>query len=598
MPDGREAFRESRNFGLLPFLGLKKESSMAIDLETYRHSAAHVMAQALKRVFPEARLGIGPAIEDGFYYDFDVDSPLTPEILEQVEKQMSEVVKEDHPFVREELSFAEAHDLLAEQGESYKLELLEGLRDQVISVYRSGEFLDLCRGPHLDSTGQVKAFKLLSVAGAYWKGDEQRPMLQRIYGTAFPTEEELTEYLTNLEEARKRDHRKLGRELDLFSFHEEAPAMAFFHPKGVVLYETLLAFWRQLHREHGYQEIMTPLILKDELWHRSGHWDHYKDHMFFCPVGDQNFAVKPMNCPGGILYYKETQHSYREFPLRIAELGRVHRRELTGVLHGLFRVQGFVIDDAHVYCLPEQIKEEIKRIVELILALYRTVGFQDCEIEVSTRPDSSIGSDRDWELATRSLTEALDEMGIAYQVSEGEGAFYGPKIDFHIRDSLKRSHQCGTIQLDFSMPERFDLEYVGADGGKHRPVLIHRAAFGSIERFMGILIEHFGGALPVWLSPIQAVIVPVSEKFLEYAGRVRDELLARGIRVEIDGRNEKLGWKIRVAQEQKIPYMLVVGGREAEANSVSVRHRDRGELGSLPLGDCAGMMAEEIQERV
>jgi len=572
-------------------------SSAKVELETYRHSAAHVMAHALKRIFPGARLGIGPAIEDGFYYDFDLPETLTPEILEKIEAEMRVLIAEDHPFRREELSRDEARRLLEKAGECYKLELLEGLPAGPISIYRSGDFFDLCRGPHLESTGKIKAFKLLSVAGAYWRGDEQRPMLQRIYGTAFLSPAELDQYLHNLEEAKKRDHRKLGREMDLFSFHEESPGMVFFHPRGVVLYELLLDFWRKLHRSRGYREIMTPMILKDELWHRSGHWDHYKDHMFFCPIGEQTFAVKPMNCPGGILYYKESQHSYREFPLRVAELGRVHRRELTGVLHGLFRVQGFVIDDAHIYCLPSQIKDEIKEIVKLILDLYRQVGFSQYQIEVSTRPESSIGSDADWDLAVRSLKEALDEMGIAYSVSEGEGAFYGPKIDFHIRDSLKRSYQCGTVQLDFSMPERFELEYIGADGAKHRPVMIHRAAFGSIERFLGILLEHYGGALPVWLAPVQAAVLPVSEKFFSYAGQVRNELEARGFRVELDERNEKLGWKIRAAQEQKIPYMLVVGSREADSGTVSVRSRDGGELGAKTLPECADLIREAVRSK-
>ncbi|HOO76993.1 MAG TPA: threonine--tRNA ligase [bacterium] len=566
-------------------------------LDAYRHSSAHVMAQAVKRLYPQAKLGIGPSIEDGFYYDFDLDDTINPESLERIEDEMKKIAAENHPFERESVGWEEARRIFTDAGEVYKLELLDNLRGEDITIYRDGEFFDLCRGPHVGSTGEIKAFKLLSVAGAYWKGDEQRPMLQRIYGTSFPAEEELAEYLHNLEEARERDHRRVGKEMDLFSFHEEAPGMVFFHPRGVALYEALLSFWRSLHRSRGYREIMTPLILKDELWHRSGHWDHYQDHMYFCPVGDENYAVKPMNCPGGILFYKENQHSYREFPLRIAELGRVHRRELTGVLHGLFRVQSFIIDDAHIYCLPEQIRDEIRATVDLILELYRAVGFEEYQIEVSTRPESSIGSDKDWDLATRSLTEALESMSIDYEVREGEGAFYGPKIDFHIRDCLKRSYQCGTIQLDFSMPERFDLEYIGPDGKKHRPVMIHRAAFGSIERFLGILLEHYGGALPCWLAPVQAVVIPVSRKCREYAREVLSRLEGEGIRAELDDRNEKLGWKIRAAREIRAPYMLIVGAREAETGEVSVRKRNEGELGSFALDEVPDLITQAIREK-
>ncbi len=567
-------------------------------LDRYRHSAAHVMAQAVKRLFPEAKLGIGPPIEDGFYYDFDLPVTLTPEDFSRIEEEMQRIVDADLPFQREELSFEAGKELLAGQGETYKLELLEGLKGETISIYRTGDFVDLCRGPHLESTGQIKAFKLLSVAGAYWKGDEQRPMLQRIYATAFTDKKNLREYLAGIEEAKKRDHRKLGREMDLFSFHEEAPGAPFFHPRGVVLYRTLLDFWQEVHREHGYQEIMTPLILRDELWHRSGHWDHYQDHMYLSVIGEQTYAVKPMNCPGTLLYYKENQHSYRELPLKIAELGRVHRREMTGVLHGLFRVQSFVIDDAHIFCLPEQITAEIMKVTELILSIYRAVGFNQFEIEISTRPESSIGSDEDWELATRSLREALDLNGISYSISEGEGAFYGPKIDFHIRDCLKRSHQCGTIQLDFSMPARFDLEYVGADGLKHRPVMIHRAAFGSIERFLAILLEHYGGLLPLWLAPVQAIVLPISEKTIDYAREVRQKLEMAGIRVDLDDRNEKIGYKIRSARLQRIPYMLVVGPAEAEAGTISVRSSQSGQLGDWPVEKCVETLKREIQDRV
>ncbi|MEA1927498.1 MAG: threonine--tRNA ligase [Candidatus Auribacterota bacterium] len=554
-------------------------------LDLYRHSAAHVMAHAVKRLFPEVKLGIGPPIEDGFYYDFDLPQTLTPELFSRIEEEMEKIIIADYPFVREELSYEEAKSLLLKDKEDYKLELLEGFRDDTLSIYRSGDFFDLCRGPHLESTGKIKAFKLLSVAGAYWKGDEQRPMLQRIYATAFPDKKALRKHLAAIEEAKKRDHRKLGREMDLFSFHEEAPGAPFFHPLGVVLYNNLLEFWRKIHSAHGYEEVMTPLILKDELWHQSGHWEHYKDHMYLSTVGEQGYAVKPMNCPGTLLLYKENQHSYREFPLKIAELGRVHRLEMTGVLHGLFRVQSFIIDDAHIFCLPEQIKEEIEKVAELILDIYRQVGFTEYQIEISTRPEKSIGSDEDWELATRSLMEALDEKKIEYTVSEGEGAFYGPKIDFHIKDCLKRTHQCGTIQLDFSMPRRFELEYVGSDGEKHRPVMIHRAAFGSIERFLAILLEHYGGMLPLWLAPVQAIVLPISEKFSRYAGEVNAALKKAGIRVELDIRNEKIGYKIRAARIRKIPYMLVVGSAEAEAGTVAVRKLKEGQMGEWKIQD-------------
>lgn len=566
-------------------------------LDRYRHSVSHVMAQAVKRLFPETKLGIGPAIENGFYYDFDLPETLTPELLERIEKEMEKIVGEDHAFQREDISEEEAKSLFRELGEVYKLELIQGLKGQSISIYRDGEFVDLCRGPHLKSTGEIKAFKLLSVAGAYWKGDEQRPMLQRIYGTAFPTRKELRGYLTALEEAKKRDHRKLGRELDLFSFHDEAPGSPFFHPRGLVLYETLIDFWRREHRKRGYQEIRTPLVLREELWHQSGHWDHYQDHMYLIRVGEEKFALRPMNCPGCILYYRERQHSYREFPLRIAELGLVHRRELTGVLRGLFRVQSFVIDDAHIFCLPGQIKDEIVRITELILYLYRKVGFADYQVEISTRPSSSIGSDRDWELATDSLVDAMKESGIDYEINEGEGAFYGPKIDFHIKDCLRRSHQCGTIQLDFSMPERFNLEYTGDDGKKHRPVMIHRAAFGSIERFLGILLEHYGGAFPVWLAPVQALVLPISRKNLSYAKAVQKKLEEAGLRAALDGRDEKIGYKIRQARLQKVPYLLVVGEREAEAGQVALRKRGGEQLGSLNIEECIEIIRQAIKQK-
>jgi threonyl-tRNA synthetase len=564
-------------------------------LDRYRHSTSHVLAQAVKRLFPDARLGIGPAIENGFYYDFDLSETLTPEVVERIEKEMEKIIGEDLPFQREEISEKDAERLFRDRGEDYKLELIGGLKGRAISIYRDGEFIDLCRGPHIRRTGEIKAFKLLSVAGAYWKGDEQRPMLQRIYGTAFSSRKELREYLAALKEAKKRDHRKLGRELDLFSFHDEAPGSPFFHPRGLVLYETLIDFWRKEHRKRGYREIRTPLVLREELWHQSGHWDHYQDHMYLIRVGEEKFALRPMNCPGGILYYRETQHSYREFPLRIAELGLVHRRELTGVLRGLFRVQSFVIDDAHIFCLPGQIKDEIVRITELILYLYRRVGFSEYQVEISTRPSSSIGSDRDWELATGSLIDAMKESGIPFEINEGEGAFYGPKIDFHIKDCLRRSHQCGTIQLDFSMPQRFNLEYVGDDGKKHRPVMLHRAAFGSIERFLGILLEHYGGALPVWLAPVQARVLPISRKVLSYAEEVAGKLEEAGLRAEMDGRDEKIGYKIRQSRLEKIPYLLVVGEREAAVGQAALRKRGGEQLGSLNIEKCVDIIRQDIK---
>ena len=580
----------------------KALSSLFMDdreyLDRYRHSTAHVMAQAVKRLFPDVKLGIGPPIEDGFYYDFDLEEPITPELFSRIEEEMRKIIDGDYPFEREDLSYDQAGAIFKERGETYKLELLEGLKDETISIYRDDDFIDLCRGPHLESTGKIKAFKLLSVAGAYWKGDEQRPMLQRIYATAFPDKKALRQHLADIEEAKKRDHRKLGREMDLFSFHEEAPGAPFFHPRGVILYRILLDFWREIHREHGYQEVMTPLILRDELWHQSGHWEHYRDHMYLSTVGERTYAVKPMNCPGTLLLYKERQHSYREFPLKIAELGRVYRREMTGVLHGLFRVQSFIIDDAHIFCLPEQIREEISKVIDLILSIYRTVGFDEFQIEISTRPESSIGRDEDWELATRSLREALDESGIDYEIRKGEGAFYGPKIDFHIKDCLNRTHQCGTIQLDFSMPERFNLEYVGADGRKHRPVMIHRAAFGSIERFLAILLEHYGGVLPLWLAPVQAIVLPISEKTIPYGRDVAGRLREAGLLIELDERNEKIGYKIRAGMLQRIPYMLVVGTAEEESRTVSVRKLKEGQLGEWKIEKCLETFKQEIKDRV
>lgn len=560
----------------------------------FRHSTSHVMAQAVKRLFPDVKLGIGPAIEEGFYYDFDRKESFTPEDLEKIEKEMEKIVAEDQPFIRMEVTREEAIKKLQEMGEPYKIELVQNLpEDAKISFYKNGEFLDLCAGPHIPSTGKIKAFKLTSLAGAYWKGDSRNKMLQRIYGTSFPKKSMLEEYLKNLEEAKKRDHRKLGRELDLFSMHEEGPGFPFFHPKGMILWNTLVDFWRKEHQKRGYQEIKTPIILNEELWKRSGHWDHYKSNMYFTQIDGEGYAIKPMNCPGGILIYKSQVHSYRELPLKLAELGLVHRHELSGVLHGLMRVRSFTQDDAHIYVMPSQIEEEILDVIELADYIYKIFGF-DYHVELSTRPENSMGPDELWEKATSALQNALEKKGFAYKVNEGDGAFYGPKIDFHLKDSIGRTWQCGTIQLDFMMPERFDLTYVGPDGERHRPVMIHRTIFGSLERFIGILIEHYAGAFPVWLAPVQVKVIPVSQKFLEYGRQVKRKLEAHDIRVELDERNEKVGYKIREAQMQKIPYMLIVGEKEEAEGSVSVRIREKGDVGTKSLEE----FVQEIKERI
>ncbi|MCF6097040.1 threonine--tRNA ligase [Thermovorax subterraneus] len=560
----------------------------------FRHSTSHVMAQAVKRLFPNVKLGIGPAIEEGFYYDFDREESFTPEDLEKIEKEMEKIVAEDQPFIRMEVTREEAIKRLKEMGEHYKVELVQNLpEDAKISFYKNGEFLDLCAGPHIPSTGRIKAFKLTTLAGAYWKGDSRNKMLQRIYGTSFPKKSMLEEYLKNLEEAKKRDHRKLGRELDLFSMHEEGPGFPFFHPKGMILWNTLVDFWRKEHQKRGYQEIKTPIILNEELWKRSGHWDHYKANMYFTQIDGEGYAIKPMNCPGGILIYKSQVHSYREFPLKLAELGLVHRHELSGVLHGLMRVRSFTQDDAHIYVMPSQIEEEILDVIELADYIYKIFGF-DYHVELSTRPENSMGPDELWEKATSALQNALEKKGFAYKVNEGDGAFYGPKIDFHLKDSIGRTWQCGTIQLDFMMPERFDLTYIGPDGERHRPVMIHRTIFGSLERFIGILIEHYAGAFPVWLAPVQVKVIPVSQKFLEYGRQVKRKLEAHDIRVELDERNEKVGYKIREAQMQKIPYMLIVGEKEEAEGSVSVRIRGKGDVGTKSLEE----FVQEIKERI
>lgn len=548
--------------------------------DTLRHSAAHIMAQAIKRLYSDVKLAIGPAIQNGFYYDLDTEHRFAQDDFADIEAEMNKIVKENLPITAETLSRDEAIKLFTDLHEDYKVELINDLpADVAISIYRQGEYVDLCAGPHVERTGQVKAFKLQSVAGAYWRGDEKNKMLQRIYGTAFENQDQLEEYLTMLAEAEKRDHRKIGKEMDLFSFHEEGPGFPFFHNKGMVLRNTLLKFWNELHEEFGYEQISTPIILNRKLWEQSGHWDHYRDNMYFTTIDDEPYAIKPMNCPGGILIYKSNVHSYRDLPIRSAELGLVHRHELHGALHGLFRVRSFTQDDAHIFMLPSQIKQEIGSVLDLFDRAYKAFGL-DYHVELSTRPEDSMGSDEIWELATQTLREAIEEKGVPYQINEGDGAFYGPKLDFHVKDSIGRTWQCGTIQLDMLMPERFDMTYVGEDGQKHRPVMVHRACFGSIERFIGILVENYAGAFPVWLAPIQVKILPISEKHMAYAAELRKKFKKAGIRVELDESNEKIGYKIRKAQIEKVPYMAVIGDKEVETGTVSVRDRAKGDLGA------------------
>ncbi|MGQ9712042.1 MAG: threonine--tRNA ligase [Desulfotomaculales bacterium] len=550
----------------------------------YRHSTAHILAQAVKRLYPGVRLAIGPAIADGYYYDFDTARPFTPEDLDRIENEMRAIIKEDLPIQRIEVSREEAIRLFQEAGETYKVELIRELPDEeVITCYRQGEFIDLCAGPHVPSTGRIKSIKLLNVAGAYWRGDERNQMLQRIYGTSFPKESLLKEHLARLEEAKKRDHRRLGVELDLYSIHEEGPGFPFFHPKGMVLRNELERFWREEHARRGYQEVKTPIILRQELWERSGHWDHYRDNMYFTSIDGENYAIKPMNCPGGIIIYKSRMHSYRELPIRLGELGLVHRHELSGVLHGLMRVRSFTQDDAHIFARPDQLEDEIIGVIDLVDYFYREIFGFTYYVELSTKPEKAMGSDEIWEMATRALRRALDRRGLAYKVNEGDGAFYGPKIDFHLRDCLGRTWQCGTIQVDFLMPEKFDLFYVGQDAQRHRPVMVHRVIFGSLERFIAILTEHFAGAFPVWLAPVQVKVMPIADRHHGYAGEINELLQAEGIRAEFDGRNEKINYKIREAQVQKVPYMLVIGDREIAEQKVSVRHRSRGDLGGMPV---------------
>ena len=562
------------------------------------HTASHIMAQAVKRLYPDVKLTIGPAIENGFYYDFDAGEPLTPETLEKIEAEMKQIVKEALPLERFELSPNEAVKLMEAKNEPYKVELIgeHAGKGEPISFYRQGEFTELCAGPHLPDTGRVKAFKLTSCTGAYWRGDAKNQMLQRIYGTAFPKQAALDEYLARMEEAKKRDHRKLGKELELFTIMEEGPGFPFFLPKGMVLKNLLIDYWREIHREAGYQEISTPMILSRSLWERSGHWAHYKENMYTTVIDEEDYAIKPMNCPGGMLVYKTKPRSYRDLPLRVGELGLVHRHELSGALHGLMRVRCFTQDDAHIFMTPDQIKEEIKGVVALIDKVYGTFGFP-YKIELSTMPEDHMGELADWERATDALRGAITELGYAYEVNEGDGAFYGPKLDFHLQDCLGRTWQCGTIQLDFQLPERFELEYTGADGQKHRPIMIHRVVFGSIERFIGILIEHFAGAFPLWLAPEQVRILPISERHHEKAREIYQQLFNAGMRVEIDERSEKIGYKIREAQLQKIPYMLIIGAKEVETNTVSVRDRDTDQTVTMPLDEFLGKLCKEIENR-
>ena len=564
---------------------------------TLRHTASHILAQAVKRLWPEAKLAIGPAIDKGFYYDIDMEHTLTPEDLTKIEKEMSRIVKENLPITKSVMSRQEAIEFFKSKNEDYKVELIEDLpEDAVISCYAQGDFVDLCAGPHVASTGKVKAFKLQSIAGAYWRGDEKNKMLQRIYGTAFEKKEELDAYLHMLEEAAKRDHRKLGKELGLFVIKEEGPGFPFFLPKGMALRNELENFWREVHHDFEYDEIRTPIILNKHLWETSGHWDHYRENMYTTIIDDEEYAIKPMNCPGGILVYQNEMHSYRDLPLRYAELGLVHRHELSGALHGLFRVRAFTQDDAHVFMLPEQMQSELMKVIELFDRIYSQFGLK-YHVELSTKPDNAMGDDAIWEAATEALRNAIEAKGIDYVINPGDGAFYGPKLDYHIEDSLGRTWQCGTIQLDMNLPERFNVEYIGEDGQKHRTIMIHRACFGSMERFIGILTEHYAGAFPTWMAPVQVKVLPISEKHVEYANQLAKQMCHDYVRVEVDDRNEKIGYKIRQAQMEKVPYMLVVGDKEMEDNSVNVRKHGGDELGTVPFDEFFNSIKIEIKER-
>ena len=563
----------------------------------YRHTTSHILAQAVKKLWPDAKLAIGPAIDNGFYYDFDMEHKLNDQDLLKIQKEMKKVIQANCPLERFELPREEAIKFMAERGEDYKVELIEDLpEDEVISFYQQGDFVDLCAGPHMEKTGQIKAVKLQSIAGAYWRGDSDRKMLQRIYGTCFPSQAELDDYLEKLEEAKKRDHRKIGKEMDLFAIYEEGPGFPFFMPKGMVIRNELESFWKSEHRKRGYQEIKTPLIMNEQLWRTSGHWDHYKDNMYFTKIDGEDYAIKPMNCPGSLLAYKRKMWSYRELPVRMGELGQVHRHELSGALHGLMRVRTFTQDDAHIFMLPEQIKDEVIGVVKYIDDVYSMFGFK-YHIELSTRPEDSMGSDEEWETAETALQEAMKSIGKPFVINEGDGAFYGPKLDFHLEDSLGRTWQCGTIQLDMQMPQRFDISYVGPDGEKHRPVMIHRVIFGSIERFIGILTEHFAGKFPLWLAPVQVKLLTVTEKFSDYALEVAKKFEDAGLRVEADIRNEKIGYKLREARNERTPYICVIGEREMEAGNLTVRSSKVGELGEMTQDELLNKLLKEIADK-
>ena len=568
--------------------------------DAYRHTSAHILAQAVKRLYPDVKLAIGPAIADGFYYDFDTTEPFTPETLELIEAEMRKISKEKLTLERFELSREDALKMVKEQGEPYKVELINDLpEDSIISFYKQGDFTDMCAGPHVDTTARIKgnALKLTSCTGAYWRGDAKNKMLQRVYGTCFMNKEELDEHLRLIEEAKLRDHRKLGRELDLFALYDEGQGFPFFFPKGMIIRNKLIDFWREEHTKAGYVEISTPLILNEELWHRSGHWDHYKENMYFTLIDDSGHAVKPMNCPGGMLAYKRRMWSYRELPVRMAELGIVHRHELSGALHGLMRVRCFTQDDAHLYMMPEHVPAEIEAAIDLADRIYNVFGF-DYRVELSTRPEKFMGEKEQWDIAEKILEEVLVKKKVNYKLNPGDGAFYGPKIDFHLMDCLKRSWQCATLQLDFQMPERFELEYVGADGEKHRPVMIHRTILGSMERFIAILTEQYAGAFPSWFAPVQVIVMPITERTHTYAWEVFDKLVAAGFRVESDFRNEKIGFKIREAQMQKVPYMLVLGDKEAESGQITVRKRQEGDIGTMTLDDFISMFTKEVDDKL
>ncbi|MCK4271758.1 threonine--tRNA ligase [bacterium] len=576
------------------FLTFEDEQAKSV----FWHSCAHVMAQAVKEIFPAAKLGIGPAIASGFYYDFEVAEPFSPENLKTIEKRMQDIIKSDLSIIREEMPKENAVKIFKDLGEPYKLELLSDIEDDRVTIYAQDGFRDLCRGPHLPSTGKLGAVKLLGVAGAYWRGDERNSVMQRIYGIAYPQKAQLRKHVEKLEEAKKRDHRKLGRQLDLFSFHEQAPGFPFWHHKGLVIFDECVKYWKKVHKRDGYQLVQTPLILSDDLWRCSGHWDNYKEAMYFTEIDNIGYAIKPMNCPGGLLIYKNSPRSYKDLPLKMGELGLVHRHEKRGVLHGLFRVRQFTQDDAHIFCLPEQAEQQVVGIINLSLEIYATFGFRDVYVELSTRPKKSIGSDDMWTRAEKTLRDALDKREITFEVNPGAGAFYGPKIDFHIEDSLSRRWQCGTIQLDFSMPERFGLEYVGKDGEKHRPVMIHRAIFGSLERFIGIITENYGGSYPLWLAPVQAKVIPISRDQMKYAAQIVDLLVEEGFRAELDRRDEKIGYKIRDAETLKIPYMIIIGEREVEGKTISLRQRHRGHVGTMSPDDLVSRLNEEIAHKI